>query len=111
MTRKEWNMVEQVEQTEQDEHEDHKKRLVVTVHKEDAGGEPYKIPGEAETRISTIVEKFYTELGTARKEGDRLYCLMNGDDVFPHEHQELGEYAEKVCKALEWGFSRPTGGA
>jgi hypothetical protein len=100
-------MEEQVEAEEEARHH----RLVVTVHNEDEGGEPFRIPGEPETHVEKIIEKFYADLGTTRQEGDRLYCLANGDDVFSHAHQHLAEYAEHVCTALEWGFSRPTGGA
>jgi hypothetical protein len=53
----------------------------------------------------------YTDLDTERKEGDRLTCLANGGDVFPHAHEELEHYAEHECHALEWGFARATGGA
>lgn len=99
------------EQVENREEERHSHPLVVTVHNEDEGGEPIKIQGEPESRVEEIIKKLYQDLGTSREDGDRLYCLANGDDVFPHADQHLRTYAEHVCKALEWGFSRPTGGA
>ena len=105
-------MVEQVGQTpEGDQVDGDKKGLVVTIHNEDAGGKPFRIPGQPETPISSIVDAFYTVFGSPHQDGDRLYCLMNGDDVFAHSTEELGQYAEHVCKNLEWGFSRATGGA
>ena len=88
-----------------------RKELVVTIHNEDAGGEPYKVPGEPETQVETIIQKFYTELGAARQEDDRLYCLANGSDVFAHAAERLDEYAHRECEGLEWGFAQGTGGA
>jgi hypothetical protein len=93
---------------EQGEH-DH--RLVITVHDEDAGGEPIKIEGKPESRISTIIEELYDKLHTERKPDDRLQCLAGGNDVFAHGHEELHEYAKHVCPALVWTFARGTGGA
>jgi hypothetical protein len=87
------------------------KHLTVTVHNEDAGGEPIEIEGEPKTKVETIIHRMYKDLDTERKEGDRLTCLANGGDVFPHAHQELEHYAEHECHALEWGFARATGGA
>lgn len=89
----------------------HGRPLIVTVHNEDAGGKPFKIPGEPDTLVGSIVDQFYIDLGSPREEGDRLYCLANGSDVFASLEQRLGDYAETACKPLEWGFARSTGGA
>lgn len=89
----------------------HRHELVVTVHNEDEGGQPLRIPGRPEVLVEEIITKLYFDLKTTHQTGDRLYCLASGDDVFPHAGERLGEYAEHICKALEWGFSRPTGGA
>jgi hypothetical protein len=96
--------------TEETSAEGHKERLIVTVHDEDAGGEPYKFHAGDDVRVQHIIDELYTKVG-GKKEGDRLYCIANGDDVFPHAHERLEEYAEHVCRALEWGFARATGGA
>jgi len=53
----------------------------------------------------------YRELKTDRKPDDRLTCVGNGDNVFAHEHEHLGQYAHSVCKALDWAWSGKTGGA
>ena len=45
------------------------KHLTVTVHNEDAGGEPIKIEGEPKTKIETIIHRMYKDLDTERKEG------------------------------------------
>ncbi len=103
-------MVEQAEQST-GEGEAARKELVVTVHDEDAGGEPFKIPGEPSTKVEVIIETFYKELGSGQQEGDRLTCLANGSDVFSFAQERLSEYAHRECETLEWGFSRNTGGA
>jgi hypothetical protein len=87
-----------------------KKELVVTIHDEDTGGAPYRVEGNPSTLVQVIIDQFYTELGTDQQEGDRLYCLKGGD-VFAHATEHLNEYAHRECAALEWGYSRPTGGA
>lgn len=103
-------MVEQAEETTA-EAEAGKKDLVVTIHDEDAGGEPYTVTSEPNAKVETVIHKFYKELDTTRKDGDRLVCLANGNDVFAHAEQRLDEYASNECHDLEWGFARDTGGA
>jgi Tat protein secretion system quality control protein TatD with DNase activity len=103
-------MVEQAEQTV-GEAEARDRDLVVIIHDEDAGGEPYKITSELSAKVETVIHRFYKKLDTTRKDGDRLVCLANGNDVFAHAEQRLDEYARHECAALEWGFSRDTGGA
>ncbi len=85
--------------------------LTVTVHDEDAGGEPFTFHRGPGTPIATIIAELYKELKTDRKPGDRLTCLANGDNVFAHEAEHLGDYATSTCKDLEWGWSGETGGA
>jgi hypothetical protein len=90
---------------------DKNSNLTVTVHDEDAGGDPLSIHAGRGTPLSTVIEKLYRELKTERQEGDRLVCIGSGGDVFPHQSEHLGDYAAASCKELEWGWSRKTGGA
>lgn len=85
--------------------------LTVTVHNEDAGGDPVRMNAGPGTPVSTIIDRFYRETQTERKTGDRLVCLGNGEDVFAHAAQHLGDYKTSHCSALEWGWSGETGGA
>jgi hypothetical protein len=89
----------------------HGASLTVVVHDEDAGGEPFTFHGGPGTPVSTVVAELYRELKTDRKPDDRLTCVANGDNVFAHEQEHLGQYAESVCKSLEWAWSGKTGGA
>jgi hypothetical protein len=81
------------------------------VHDEDAGGEPFAFHAGPGTPIATIVADLYRELKTDRKPDDRLTCVANGDNVFAHEQEHLGQYADSLCKDLEWAWSGKTGGA
>jgi hypothetical protein len=85
--------------------------LTVTVHNEDAGGAPVLVKAGPGTPVSTIIDRFYTETKTERKPNDRLVCLRNGQDVFAHAGEHLGDYQASQCSALEWGWSGETGGA
>jgi hypothetical protein len=85
--------------------------LTVVVHDEDAGGEPFEFHKGPGTPVSTVIAELYRDLKTDRKPGDRLTCLATGDDVFAHENEHLGQYAESACKDLEWGWAGQTGGA
>jgi hypothetical protein len=85
--------------------------LTVVVHDEDAGGDPFEVHAGQGTPVSTVIERFYEKLGNGRQEGDRLYCLASGQDVFPHAGEHLGDYRDAHCTGLEWGFARATGGA
>jgi hypothetical protein len=85
-------------------------RLTVVVHDEDAGGEPFTFHEGPGTPVSTVIAQLYRKLGTEREQDDRLICLGNGDSVFAHAHEHLEQYAT-TCTALEWGWSRKTGGA
>jgi hypothetical protein len=94
-----------------EEAEHHRHELTVTVHDEDAGGEPFIFRDSAETRVSTVIDELYKDLQTTRKDGDRLTCLGNGDNVFDHKNETLAHYAEHTCQKLEWGWAGETGGA
>lgn len=89
----------------------HGASLTVVIHDEDAGGAPFTFHAGPGTPVSTIVADLYRELKTDRKPDDRLTCVANGDDVFAHEHDHLGQYAESVCAGLDWAWSGKTGGA
>jgi len=91
------------------EHREHK--LTVTVHNEDAGGDPLVFHDSKETLVSAVIAQLYTALKTTRKPDDRLKCIGNGDNVFSHETETLGHYAEHVCERLEWAWSGKSGGA
>ena len=90
---------------------DHAQDLTVTVHNEDEGGAPIVLHAGPGTPVKTIIERFYEQLGVERKPTDRLTCLATGADVFSHNEEHLGVYAESQCATLEWGWSRATGGA
>lgn len=85
--------------------------LTVVVHDEDAGGKPFEIHAGPGAPVRTVIDRFYKELDTGHQEGDRLICLGNGQDVFSHAQEHLGDYQTSNCTALEWGYSRPTDGA
>jgi len=86
------------------------KSPTVIAHDEDAGGDPYGFHEGPGTPVETIIKQLYRKLGTERREGDRLVCIGSGESVFAHGSEHLGDYAA-VCPALEWGWSRKTGGA
>ena len=85
--------------------------LTVVIHDEDSGGQPHQVHAGPGTPVREVIDRFYKELATGRQDGDRLYCLATGQDVFSHAEEHLGNYKNTSCTALEWGFSRPTGGA
>ncbi len=97
--------------TESSAPHDHGKDLTVVIHNEDAGGEPYEVHAGPGTPVREVIARFYQELGSEQQQGDRLICIGNGQDVFSHGDEHLGEYQQASCTALEWGFSRQTGGA
>jgi hypothetical protein len=94
-----------------DDAEHHEHKLTVTVHNEDAGGDPLVFHDSKEALVSAVIAQLYTALGVARKPDDRLKCIANGDNVFSHETETLGHYAERVCEKLEWAWSGKSGGA
>lgn len=91
--------------------ESHGSSLTVVVHDEDAGGKPFQFHEGPGTPVSTVIKQLYRELKTERKPDDRLTCIANGESVFAHESEHLGEFAKKSCPKLEWGWSGQTGGA
>jgi hypothetical protein len=93
------------------EAERHEHKLAVTVHNEDAGGEPLVFHDSKETLVSAVISELYTALKTSRKPDDRLKCIGTGDNVFSHETERLGHYAEHACEKLEWAWSGKSGGA
>jgi hypothetical protein len=92
--------------------EDAKKdaRLTVIVHNEDEGGKPFKFHEKDEAAVATVIADLYRKLKTDRNSDDRLVCIGSGESVLPYEEEKLGDYATR-CEALEWGWSRKTGGA
>ena len=91
------------------EHHEHK--LTVTIHNEDAGGDPLVFHDSKEALVSAVITLLYAALKVARKPDDRLKCIGNGDNVFSHETETLGDYAERFCHKLEWAWSGKSGGA
>ncbi len=89
----------------------HDHDLVVTIHDEDAGGQPVKVEAEPATTVGHVIEQMYVSLQTQRQDGDRLRCEESGQDVFAHSAEHLEAYAEQHCSKLEWLFARKTGGA
>ena len=85
--------------------------LIVTIHDEDSGGRPYKFRARPRALVQRVIDRFYRRLGSDHQDGDRLYCLGSGQDVFAHGQEPLSHFQEHSCPDLEWGFSRPTGGA
>src|SRR5437868_11068783 len=87
------------------------KDLKVTVHDEDDGS-VFEIEGEPQERVEAVVERLYrNHLGRERREGDRLLCDANGDDVFAHLATDLQAYRSTHCHALVWNFIGDQGGA
>lgn len=86
-------------------------KLTVTIHDEDAGGKPIEIKETVDVLVGVIIDQFYKKIKTTRAEGDRLYCIKSGQDVFEHAAQSIGDFASSACPDLIWGWSRKTGGA
>jgi len=85
--------------------------LTVIIHDEDVGGDPVEVKAGPGAPVETIISRFYSAKMTEGKPGDRLVCLGNGQDVFAHASEHLGDYRTTSCHALEWGWSGETGGA
>lgn len=94
----------------EDDNSDHG-RLTVTVHDEDAGGDPFQIPAGPGEKVSKVIAALYRLLNTSPRESDRLLCAENGDSVPPHADEHLRDYANQVCSKLVWTYARDTGGA
>ena len=103
--------IDEDEEGDEEEETDRERLLIVTIHDEDSGGPPYRIRARRRVLVQRVIDRFYVQLGTAQQEGDRLYCLGSGQDVLIHAGERLGFYQEHSCPDLEWGYSRPTGGA
>jgi hypothetical protein len=87
------------------------KDLKVTVHDEDDGS-VFQIEGEPQTRLDAVVQRLYKDhLHRERREGDRLRCDANGDDVFAHLSENLQAYRSTHCGGLVWNFLGDQGGA
>jgi len=87
------------------------KDLKVTVHDEDDGS-VLKIEGEPQERVEAVVQRLYHDhLHRERREGDRLRCDANGDDVFAHLSEDLQAYRSTHCRELVWNFLGDQGGA
>jgi hypothetical protein len=100
----------EVETMAKSDNTEKERSLKVVVHDEDAGGDPFIFHEGPGTPVETIIKQLYRKLETERNDGDRLVCIGSGESVFPHGDEHLGTYAE-TCTALEWGWSRKTGGA
>ena len=87
------------------------KDLKVKVHDEDDGS-VFHIEGKPEERVDAVVERLYKDhLQRERREGDRLRCDANGDDVFAHLGEDLQTYRATRCRGLVWNFLGDQGGA
>ena len=87
------------------------KDLKVTVHDEDDGS-VFQIEGEPQERVAAVVERLYHgHLRRERRDGDRLRCDADGDDVFAHLDEKLQSYRSTRCRALIWNFLGDQGGA
>ena len=86
-------------------------RLTVTVHDEDAGGDPFRIPAGPGEKVGKVIAELYRLLNTSPRESDRLLCAENGDSVPPHADEHLRDYGTGVCSDLVWTYARDTGGA
>ena len=89
----------------------HDHDLVVTIHDEDAGGQPVKVEAEPASTVGHVIEQMYLKFKTQHQDGDRLRCEETGQDVFAHSAEHLEAYARHSCAKLEWLFARKTGGA
>lgn len=88
-----------------------RKDVVVTVHDEDDGS-VFEIEGERHERLQAVVDRLYRDhLRRERREGDRLRCDDNGDDVFAHLSERLQAYRSRHCRELVWNFLGDQGGA
>ncbi len=85
--------------------------LLVTVHDEDAGGQPVKIEAHPSDTVDSVIKTMYTKLKTQRQPGDRLRCEEGGGDVFQYAAEHLEAYANQHCSKLVWLFTAKTGGA
>lgn len=92
------------------QHDDHG-RLVVTIHDEDAGGDPIRIEAGPGRKVGHIIDDLYSTLGVTPQPSDRLLCLATGEPVAPHRDEHVRDYAASACHDLEWSFARDTGGA
>lgn len=91
--------------------EQERRELSVTVHDEDDGTVEHVI-GTPEELVGTVVDRFYKDhLHRDRRDGDRLRCEANGDDVFSRLDERLEHYAKTECRALVWLFVGDQGGA
>jgi hypothetical protein len=87
------------------------KDLKITVHDEDDGS-VFKIEGEPQEQVEAVVQRLYSDhLRRERREGDRLRCDANGDDVFVHLAEHLQAYRSTHCRELVWNFLGDQGGA
>jgi len=85
--------------------------LQVTVHDEDDGN-VFHIKATHEELVRSVVDRMYRgDLHRDRREGDRLRCDANGDDVFAHLEERLEHYAKTHCHELVWDFTGDQGGA
>lgn len=87
------------------------KDLEVTVHDEDDGS-VFQIGGKPQERVDAVVQRLYRDhLHRERREGDRLRCDNNGDDIFAHLSENLQAYRSTACHNLVWNFLGDQGGA
>src|SRR5436309_798838 len=87
------------------------RNVLVTVHDEDAGGDPIKIEAHPSATVDSVIAAMYTQLKAPRQQGDRLRCDEGGGDVFQYGGEHLEAYAMQHCSKLVWLFTAKTGGA
>lgn len=93
------------------EHGSEHGKLVITVHDEDAGGEPLRFEAGPGEKVGKIIDELYKELNLTAQPSDRLLCLGTGQPVAPHRDEHVRDYAKTACSELVWTFARDTGGA
>ena len=106
--RDEERLEKDIEKLEELEHHDQKVKIVV--HDEDAGRN-IDLEGHRRDSVNFFIEQFYSKLGRARKNDDRLRCECNGNDVFQHAHLNIEHYIHEFCHKHLWLFAGGTGGA
>ena len=86
------------------------RKIKIIVHDEDSGRN-YDIEASETASVNFFIEKFYKEIGRAKKPDDRLRCECTGADVFQHAHMNIEHYSREFCKDRHWLFAGGTGGA
>lgn len=87
-------------------------RLALEIQNED-DGDDYRFEVEEGERLDDVIVRLYEhKLRREPREGDRLRCAADGQDVFVLASMTFKEYlAAGHCPRLDWVFAGATGGA